>query len=190
MITRRRIEEVAAATGFPPDEPIAVPTLSLAELAAGKFTALLQRTVARDAFDAANLPELAPELLNSQEFRLAFVGSIAGGRHDPRQLVPGDPVPDVRAVEQQLLPMLQQRGDELLREPQELRSRLSQVLSGAARRLLTWRPGELRFLDALHDAGRLDAEALHPDPAVQERIRLQPMLQWKAMNVREHRQRT
>ncbi len=175
-------------TRFPPDEPAAVPTLSLPELAAGKFTALLQRTVARDAFDAANLLELDPELLDRPGFRLAFVCSMAGGRHDPRDLTPGDPVPDAQAVEQQLLPMLQQRGDGLVREPQELRNRLSQVLSGTARQLLAWRPGELRFLDVLHDEGRVEAQTLHPDPAVQGRIMLQPMLLWKAMNVREHRQ--
>ncbi len=177
-------------TRFPPDESIAVPTLAVTELAAGKFTALLQRTVARDAFDAANLLELDPELLDRPEFRLAFVCSIAGGRQDPREITSADRVPDVEAVEQQLMPMLQQRGDELLRGPRELRDRLSRVLSGAARRLLDWRPGELRFLDALHDEGRLEAEALHPDPAVQGRIRLQPMLLWKAKNVREHRQKT
>ena len=38
----------------------------------------------------------------------------------------------------------------------------------------------------LHDEGIVDAEALHDDPVIQERIRLQPMLQWKALNVRNH----
>ena len=82
-----------------------MPTLSLLELAAGKFTALMQRTVARDAFDAANLLRLVPDLLENPEFRLAFVCSMAGGRHDPRDLSPSDLVPDAPAVRQQLIPL-------------------------------------------------------------------------------------
>ncbi len=38
------------ATRFPPDEPVEVATLSFKELAAGKFCALMQRSVPRDAF--------------------------------------------------------------------------------------------------------------------------------------------
>ena len=56
------------------------------------------------------------------------------------------------------------------------------------RRLLDWSAAERRFLDRLHDEGVVDAEALHGDPDVQDRIRSQPMLQWKALNVRKFRQ--
>jgi hypothetical protein len=56
--------------------------------------------------------------------------------------------------------------------------------------LLAWSDRERRFLDRLLDHGEIDAESLHPDPAVQELVRKQPMLRWKAQNVREHRRRS
>lgn len=173
-------------TRFPPDDPIEVPTLTLSELASGKFTALMQRTVARDAFDAANLLRLVPGLLEDVEFRLAFVCSMAGGRHDPRELPSPDPVPALSAVKQQLIPVLQQRGNGVVHDPHELREEIGLLLVGVVERLLAWSPAERRFLDRLHDEGVVDAEIMHTDPAVQERIRAQPMLQWKAQNVRNY----
>jgi predicted nucleotidyltransferase component of viral defense system len=174
------------ATRFPAGDPVEVPTLSLLELAAGKFTALMQRSVARDAFDAVNLLRLAPGMLENADFRLAFVCSIAGGRHDPRSLSPTDPTPTTLAVRQQLIPMLQQGGNRSAPHPQELREQIGRELEGAVDRLLDWSLAERRFLDRLHDDGVVDAEALHTGKVVLERIRNQPMLLWKAQNVREY----
>ena len=58
--------------------------------------------------------------------------------------------------------------------------------AGITDRLLNWSPGEREFLDALHRCGRIEAAALHDDPTLQRRIEAQPMLQWKARNVRGH----
>jgi hypothetical protein len=176
-------------TRFPPDRTVEVPTLSLLELAAGKFTALVQRSVARDAYDAANLLRLAPGLLESAEFRLAFVCSMGGGRYDPREIARPDLVPEPHAVREQLIPLLRERGAGHAADADEVHAQLCRALDGVIDRLLDWSPAERRFLDMLHDDGVVAAEALHADPAVQERIRSQPMLQWKAQNVREHRQR-
>jgi hypothetical protein len=46
---------------------------------------------------------------------------------------------------------------------------------------------DLSFLDELLDRGEIRAERLTADPALQERIRSHPMLNWKALNVRKHR---
>jgi len=181
--TERRVSR------FPPGAPIDVPTLTLLELAAGKFTALVQRTAARDAFDAVNLLNLLPNLMEDRDFRLAFVCSVAGGRADARTLQPTDRVPSPMAVKQQLLPMLRPRAGGSTPDPDELRNRLAHQLGPAVSRLLDWSEAERRFLDRLHEEGVVDAEALHGDPGVQDRIRAQPMLQWKALNVREFRQR-
>lgn len=175
------------ATRFPKDEPVEVPTLPLLELAAGKFTALLQRSVPRDAFDAVNLLGLMPDLLENADFRLAFVCSIAGGRHDPRELAPADPTPTKLAVRQQLIPILQQGVEASFLDPQTQCKRLEQELQGVAARLLNWSAAEREFLDRLHDRGVVQASLLHQSPEVQERILAQPMLLWKAQNVRRHR---
>ena len=50
LLGRRR-----RASRFPPGSDLEIPTLAIEELAAGKLTALLHRSVARDAFDAASL---------------------------------------------------------------------------------------------------------------------------------------
>lgn len=150
------------ATRFPKGEPVEVTTLPLLELAAGKFTALVQRSVPRDAFDAANLLRQIPDLLENADFRLAFVCSIAGGRHDPRAIAPVDPNLTKLAVRQQLIPMLQGGVAPAALDAQE-------------------------ECDRLHDYGELDATILHSNPKVQQRIEAQPMLLWKAQNVRQHR---
>lgn len=170
-------------TRFPPDAQIEVTTLALKELAAGKFSALMQRSVPRDAFDAANLLTLLPNLLDDAEFRLAFVCTMAGGHLDPRSLTPRDPEPITLDLRQQLLPMLQQNSP-LAQDIEALRESLSEKLTGVAGRLLNWSPAEREFLDRLHDEGAVDADALHADPEVQRRIEAQPMLLWKAQNVR------
>ena len=183
------LDKVRLTTRFPPDGPVDVPTLSLPELAAGKFAALVQRSVARDAYDAVNLLDLMPGLVDNTEFRLAFVSTLAGGRHDPRDLARRNLVPDVSAVRQQLLPMLRQGGEGPALDVGEMHARLSSGLEGVMERLLSWSDDERRFFARLHDEGVVEAELLSADPEMQARVRSQPMLQWKALNVREHRQR-
>ncbi len=174
------------ATRFPPDEPVEVATLSFKELAAGKFCALMQRSVPRDAFDAVNLLDLMPGLLDDAEFRVAFVCAMAGGRQDPRMLPPRDPAPTVLDIRQQLLPMLRQVPS-AAPDAESLQHSLCARLAGVADRLLQWSPAQRVFLDHLHDNGRVDATDLHPEPEIRRRIEAQPMLLWKAKNVRAHR---
>jgi hypothetical protein len=55
--------------------------------------------------------------------------------------------------------------------------------------LLTWSGDERRFLDRLLDEGEIDAALLSADETIQDRVVAQPMLRWKAQNVREFRGR-
>lgn len=177
-------------TRFPPGSQLEVPTLTLEELAAGKFTALLQRSAARDAFDAASLLEIAPDLLARPGFRMAFVCSVAASRHDCRSLeVPAAPL-DGRAIARELEPMLRRTAEGGVPDCDELMEWIDGKLQPAREVLLAWSQDERRFLDRLLDEGEIEPERLHPDPTVQERVRMQPMLRWKAQNVREHRGRT
>ena len=177
-------------TRFPSGSELEVPTLTLEELAAGKFTALLQRSAARDAFDAASLLEIAPDLLARPGFRMAFVCSIAASRHDCRSLeVPAAPL-DGRAIARELEPMLRRTAEGGVPDCDELMEWIDGKLRPARESLLAWSQDERRFLDRLLDEGEIEPERLHPDPTVQQRVRMQPMLRWKAQNVREHRGRT
>jgi hypothetical protein len=66
-----------------------------------------------------------------------------------------------------------------------VRDWIAQTVGPALEPLLAWSTREGRFLDRLLDHGEVTAEALHGDPDIQDRIRRQPMLNWKAQHVRE-----
>ncbi len=175
---------------YPPGSELDVLTLAIEELAAGKFTALLQRSVTRDAFDAASLLDLAPDLLSRPGFRLAFVCSIAASRNDCRSFRLPAGALDARAISRELEPLLRRTTDGAATDCHDLLEWIGNTLGPVQGTLLVWSEGDRRFLDRLLDEGEIEPEHLHSDPTVQQRVRMQPMLQWKAQNVREHRART
>ena len=61
---------------------------------------------------------------------------------------------------------------------EELRKALSAVLPLTA--------AERGFLDLLLEKGEIDATILTSDTTLQQRIHAQPLLAWKALNVRRH----
>jgi predicted nucleotidyltransferase component of viral defense system len=175
---------------FPPGSALDVLTLSLEELAAGKFIALLQRTAARDLFDAATLVRVAPDLLGRPGFRLALVCSAAASRIDCRSFHAPETKPDPRVVARELEPLLRRTAEGATPDCDELSTWIDETLRPVGEELLAWSEGERRFIDRLLDEGEIDAEHIHADPAVQDLVRRQPMLQWKAQNVREHKAKT
>ncbi len=178
------------APRFPPDAGAeTVPLLSLEEIAAGKFTALLTRRAARDAFDAFQLLELVPDLLDRPGFRLAFLVYAAGNRQDVRGLRPGDVAVTPTEVRNQLLPLLRVEGRPFDGDPSRLARRLNEVRTAAGEGLLAWSSREREFIDRLNDGGEIVSELITDEPAMQALVREQPLLQWKALNVREFRSR-
>ena len=182
--------EVRSGTRFPPRAGIQVPTLTIEELAAGKFAALVNRSASRDAFDAASLLDLVPDLLQRPPFRVAFICFVASSRTDARELQPSQRLLSEVCFERDLEPFLRRgsRGE----GPGwgEISTWIERKVSPAIEPLLSWSADERRFLDSLLDDGEIDAAALHDDPDVQLRIRMQPMLEWKAKHVREYRRDT
>lgn len=164
-------------------------TYTLPELAAGKFTALLARTVARDRFDATRLLAMDPELLERQEFRTAFVCHAAADRKDARQFSAELAPMPVQEVRNKLVPVLREAMEPLARDSRALAQQLGFALEGVAERLTRWSDAELGFLEALMDHGELKPELLTPEPELQRRIAAQPMLRWKQKNVRQHKGR-
>ncbi len=162
-----------------------IPVLDIHELAAGKLAALLSRKQARDLFDSHRL--LRSALLERERLRLAFVVYGAMNRKDWRTVSVDDVDFDPIDLEWHLLPTLNRHeqapdtsaagyGSCMVKECREL---LSAVLP------LT--ENERTFLDLLLDQGEIDPSLLTSDTSLQDRIRRQPMLEWKAQNVRQHR---
>ncbi len=174
---------------FPPGSSLQVPTLTIEELAAGKFTALVQRAAARDAFDAASLLDLHQDLLERPSFRIAFVCSAAASRTDARKLRLRQPILPSLAYHRDLEPLLRAKPEARDGDPREVARGIEDRVTPAVERLLSWSAMERRFLDRLLDEGEIEAELLHDDREVQARIHMQPMLQWKAQHVRDYRRR-
>ena len=65
----------------------------------------------------------------------------------------------------------------------KLVSECKQALSA----VLPFTDKELKFLDLLLDKGEIDATTLTSNKILQTRIQQQPLLQWKALNVRQHK---
>lgn len=162
-----------------------IPILDLHELAAGKLVALLARGQARDLFDSHRILNLAD--LDLDRLRIAFVVYGGMNRKDWRTVSIKDVIFDEAELTRLLIPTLTVRdsGDHssltkyggcLVKECQE---GLSSVLP--------FTDAEQNFLDLLLDKGEIDSTILTADVNLQNRIQQQPLLEWKALNVRKYK---
>ncbi len=161
-----------------------IPVLDLHELAAGKLAALMSRRASRDLFDAHQL--LTRGDLDRTNLRLGFVLYGAMNRKDWRTVAVDDVGYDHRELGNELMPVVRaeplakrKAGDWAEIMIAECRERLGAVLPMTA--------NELAFLDRILDHGEIEPELLTTDDEMMERIRVHPLLQWKALNVRKHR---
>ena len=160
-----------------------IPILDLHELAAGKLAALLARGQARDLFDSLRVLSIGD--LEQDRLRIAFV--IYGGmnRRDWREITIEDVNLDTTEVVDQLLSTLHVRTFKNFGSPAEYGAKLVDDCRNALSAVLPFTDTELKFLDLLLDKGEIDPSILTEDAALQERIRSQPLLEWKAINVRK-----
>ena len=161
-----------------------IQVLDIHELAAGKFCALLARLQGRDLFDSHHIFNHGD--LEQKRLRLAFVVYGAMNRKDWRTVSLQDVEFSADELSRELLPLLRAgsaEGDDSYgkRIIEECRQRLSVVLP------LT--DSEMEFLNLLLDRGEIVPSLLTTDKDLQERISRHPLLEWKALNVREYRQK-
>ena len=164
-----------------------ITTVDFHELAAGKLCALLSRREGRDLYDAQQI--LTAGNFDEGRLRLAFVVYGAMNRKDWRTVSAEDVDYDHKNLEDRLVPLL--RGDFLGRQTFEHWA--GQMVSECRKRLnvvLPFSERERKFLDLLNGDGKIDPELLTSDAELAERIRLHPMLEWKAINVRKHKGET
>lgn len=100
---------------------------------------------------------------------------------------PSDVDFDIVELERQLVPTLRDR----ISKDQETTENDGQYLVETCREslsaVLPLAENELAFLDRLLDLGEINASLLTDDTDLQQLIERQPLLQWKALNVRKHR---
>lgn len=162
-----------------------IPVLDHHELASGKLAALLARKQARDLFDSHRVLQM--DNLDSRRLRIGFVVYGAMNRKDWRT-VSADVVKfDAMELVRQLFPTLRVNSPELHVESTEYGARLVKECREGLSAVLPFTDSERMFLDRLLDWGEIDPTLLTTDPSLQWRIRSQPLLKWKAINVRRHK---
>jgi predicted nucleotidyltransferase component of viral defense system len=162
-----------------------IPVLDIHELAAGKLAALLARRQVRDLFDSHKI--LHMENLDHDRLRTAFVVYGAMNRMDWRT-VSADAVDcDPAELTRQLIPTLRVKISPERETPAEFGARLVEQWRKALSAVLPFTDAEKAFLDLLFDEGKIDSTILTADTTLQKRIQGQPLLEWKAINVRKHK---
>jgi hypothetical protein len=164
----------------------AIPILDIHELAAGKLAALLSRHAGRDLFDVHQLFTHAD--LEREKLRLAFVLYGAMNRRDWRTVSADDIVLAPGDLETQLLPLLRAALVDNLADGDKWAAALVEDCRGGMDSVLPLAESEVEFLDQLLDRGEIVASLLTSDEQMAERISSHPLLQWKALNVRQHRE--
>lgn len=155
------------------------------ELAAGKLAALCSRNASRDLFDARELFRVAS--FDRVKLRLAFVLYGAWNRKDWREIRVEDISAETSEVKRELVPMLRL---DLRPKDRELAAWTEMLIREVREQMALLLPLDLHekeFIGRLNDSGVIAPELLTEDPMMQERIRVHPGLQWKALNVQKHR---
>jgi hypothetical protein len=159
--------------------------LDLHELAGGKLAALMARLQARDLFDARQILQM--DGLDNEQLRIAFVVYGAMNRKDWRTISIEEVDFDTAELTRQLVPTLRLGAIEEVGGSGDYRRGLVQECRQALSAVLPFTDRELEFLDLLLDKGQIDSTILTADAMLQNRIQRQPLLEWKALNVRQHK---
>jgi hypothetical protein len=153
--------------------------------AASKLAALLARRQARDLFDSHAILQM--KNLDKGRLRTAFVVYGAMNRKDWRSVSVADVNFDEADLTRQLLPTLRISPSIKLSTVADYGTRLAAECRQALSAVLPFNEAERAFLDLLLDRGLIDPTMLTTDPILQKRILEQPLLEWKALNVRQHK---
>ncbi len=165
-------------------QAVQIPLVDVHELAAGKLAALLSRRKARDLFDSYHLLRLGT--LAPEKLRIAFVVYGAMNRKDWRTVSTDDVDFDAEELKRQLIPTLRSKEREL---SEDYGPKLVSACREALSVVLPLNAAEQAFLDLLLEQGEVAPNLLTTDESLQERIRRQPLLKWKALNVRKYKRK-
>ncbi len=172
---------------LPGYERLTVNVLDVHELAGGKLAALQGRGRARDLFDAASIADLCRHgILNPSRLRLAFAVQAAMTRTDARTLAPVPVKVDAQEILDDLNAMLPGRPLTHIAAAHTLGEELTAASTLALAAVLPLRDRERAFLDRFFDQGDIEPALLTDDIGLQNRLALNPALQWQAYNVRRN----
>lgn len=157
------------------------PVLDINELAAGKLKALFERNSSKDLYDAQTL--LSETELNEEKLRVAFVVYGGSARQDWREISLESLDSKYPNMKNTLLDMLQGKERNKLEQPVE---NLTNSVREGLSIVLPFRDSEEEFLRKINLAGEIEPSLITKNSSLQERIKRDPALHWKAQNVKEH----
>lgn len=166
-------------------QAIDVPVIDIHELAAGKLAALFSRRKARDLYDSHRILRMGG--LDPERLRIAFVLYGAMNRKDWRRISIEEVDFDAGELASQLIPTIRIGSILGKKELENYGKTLVEECRKALSVLLPFNDVEHEFLDLLLNNGEINPTILTRDETLQNRIRMQPLLQWKALNVRQHK---
>ena len=166
-------------------QALGIPVIDLHELAAGKLSALLSRDKGRDLLDCVGIFDM--EIPERDRLRTAFVVYGGMSRKDWRTVSVKDVNFDLEELEKLLTPALTSRTIEEKNSLKEYAEDLAKRCREGLSLVLPFTDSEREFLDLLLEEGEIDSTVLTPDKTLQKRIQDQPLLKWKALNVRKHK---
>ena len=185
---RQPLWDIQTADSYPLGEFQArsIPILDFHELAAGKLAALLARGQARDLFDSHRILQM--DDLDLHRLRIVFVVYGAMNRKDWRTVSAEDVDFDAAGLARQLIPTLRVNAEKIHAKSTEYGARLVKECREGLSTVLPFTDSEQAFLDLLLDQGVIESSILTADVSLQKRIQCQPLLEWKALNVRRHKE--
>ncbi|HAT6958153.1 TPA: nucleotidyl transferase AbiEii/AbiGii toxin family protein [Legionella pneumophila] len=153
------------------------PVLDIHELAAGKLSALFDRSASRDWFDAHYLLTQTP--IDKNKLKLAFVTYLAMTKIEFSKLVPKQIDYDLTDLHNRLVPVMHQpsvsRNTRELKEWATARiSELRQELSS----ILPLEEHEILFINKIRNEGIISPELITNDLEISQRIRNHPAINW------------
>lgn len=162
-----------------------IPVLDQHELVAGKLAALLARTQSRDLYDSARIFDTLT--MDNEFLRLAFIVYGGMNRVDWRTVSIESVAVDTDDLGRKLLPVLHNQRIQQDLSPEAYGATLVEKCKEGLQRVIPFTPNEHSFLDMLLNEGVIEPGLLTSDPEMKIRIQNQPLLQWKALNVRKYR---
>jgi predicted nucleotidyltransferase component of viral defense system len=164
-----------------------IPVLDLHELAAGKLAALLSRGQARDLFDCYQI--LSMHDIKQDYLRIAFVVYGGMNRKDWRTVLIEDMDFDTDELARQLMPTLNIEIQKKNTSPAKFGEKLLNNCKKLLSLVLPLKDNEIEFLNLLLDKGEIIATILTSDKTLIKNIKNQPLLEWKALNVRQYKKK-
>lgn len=161
-----------------------IPLLDIHELAAGKLSALFDRTASRDLFDSHYL--LTNNTVDIKILRPLFMvyGAISH-KSDWQKIKIKNITIESREIKNRLLPVLNARDIERFQASKRWAIQMVEECQKALSALLPLKSNEVAFFEQINQ-GHIVPELICKDKNIAARIQLHPALQWKLYNVRRN----